>query len=116
MRFLAAALIVLRFGGVEGAAEDEPRDFLAAQRAFIAKEMRFLAAALSTPRFLGADAPLDVLPGPRRPPSRAAMAALSLSRSDFSSVRILSRVKLNSSQGWSARGGESAMSRSEYIT
>ena len=108
MRFLAAALIVVRFGGSENGVEDTPCDFLAAHRAFIASEICFLAAALSTLRFRGAYALPGGLSRLAPPPSRAAMAVLKRSRSIFSSVRILSRVKMSSYQGsvysgWSIR-------------
>lgn len=94
MRFRAAALIVLRFGAPEVGPEDGPLgDLLAAHVAFIACEMRFLAAALIVLRFRGVYVPLGGLPRPRRPPSRAAMAALRRSRSALSSVTMLSCVK-----------------------
>jgi hypothetical protein len=117
MRFRAAALIVLRFGGLAAGAEDAPLgDFLFAQAAFMACERRFLAAALIFLRLGGADAPFGGLPGPRRPPSRAAMAALRRSRSAFSSVIMLSRVKWGSSQPWLLRLASSVASRSKHST
>jgi hypothetical protein len=94
MRFRAAALIVGRFRDAEPELDAPLGGLVAAHRAFIAWEIRRLASTLSTLRLRGADAPPGGLPR-LRPPTRAVMAALRRSRSAFSSVRMVSRVKWN---------------------